>query len=60
MEGEPVCTSVGDAPKSLFLVSWCGLSPSPLGTQSTGLLNQPRMTDDDECVTVGGVSGRGN
>jgi hypothetical protein len=43
--------------------------PSPLegsGTKSTitegtaGLLYQPRMMDDDECGTVGGMSGRGN
>jgi hypothetical protein len=45
-----------------FLVSWGGVRLSPLGTFVTnGLLYQPRMTDDDECGTAGGMRiGRGN
>jgi hypothetical protein len=46
----------------VFLISWCGLRPSPLGTASiTGLLHQPQMKDDGDCGAIGGMKiGRGN
>jgi hypothetical protein len=46
----------------IFLVSWGGVRLSPTDTSATtGLLYQPRMIDDAECGTVGGIRiGRGN
>jgi hypothetical protein len=45
-----------------FLVSLDGVKMSPHGMSvTTGLLYQPRMTDDDECGAVGGMRiGRGD
>jgi hypothetical protein len=42
-------------------VSWGGVRLSLLVLRPLfGLLHQPRMVDDDECGTVGGILGNGN
>jgi hypothetical protein len=61
---DPFPYPVHTPPTSIFsfiLVPWGGVRLSPSGTSGTiWALYQPRMMDDDEHGTAGGMSDRGN